>query len=211
MKPRLSGVLSLGALIGLSPVPGYSHTMVPGLAVRVRVYNYSQASRDALGKAQKEAGRILAEAGLPTFWVNCLVLESSADSLRDPCREQLGALDLELRVLPKPMKTTFYSAELGFAVAPILASVYYDGIMRLATSDAATFEGPILLGCIIAHELGHLLLGSDSHSTAGIMQARLDRGQVRQALTGRLSFSRKEAQHMQREVTARAESQEIHP
>jgi hypothetical protein len=47
--------------------------MVPGPAVRVRVYNYSQASRDDLGKAEKEAGRILAEAGLRTFWVNCLI------------------------------------------------------------------------------------------------------------------------------------------
>jgi hypothetical protein len=42
---------------------------------------------------------------------------------------------------------------------------------------------PIILGCDIAHEIGHLLLGSESHSASGIMQGHWERGQIRQAVT----------------------------
>ena len=47
----------------------------------------------------------------------------------------------------------------------------------------------MILGCVIAHELGHLLLGSNSHSDEGIMQPRWDPNQVRQLMMGTLLFT----------------------
>ena len=62
---------------------------------------------------------------------------------------------------------------------------------------------PIILGCVIAHEIGHLLLGSNSHSVSGIMQGRWERRQVRQAVTGTLLFTPEQAKLIQAEAQTR--------
>ena len=53
-----------------------------------------------------------------------------------------------------------------------------------------------LLGCVIAHEVGHLLLGSDSHSHEGIMQGRWEDAQLREAGKGDLQFTPSQAAFM---------------
>jgi len=77
-----------------------------------------------------------------------------------------------LRVLSEPTQDKFQDTVFGFAVVPILASVYYDHALRTAKKDNAEYEVPIILGSVIAHEVGHLLLGLEqsherrSHATA---------------------------------------------
>ena len=46
-----------------------------------------------------------------------------------------------------------------------------------------------LLGCVIVHELGHLLLGRDSHSATGLMSAVWQVNELRQASQGILFFT----------------------
>ena len=50
-----------------------------------------------------------------------------------------------------------------------------------------------LLGYVIAHEVGHLLLGTDSHSHEGIMQGRWEDPQLREAGKGNLQFTPSQA------------------
>ncbi len=62
----------------------------------------------------------------------------------------------------------------------MVANVYADRTRELA--DGREFE--VILGRVIAHELGHLLLGKNAHSAAGIVHARWraqDLGLSRQA------------------------------
>ena len=146
----------------------------PSPTIRVRVNNYTQATPAMLAGAEREAGRILGKAGLQTVWLDCPAGQSTADP-QDPCREPLEATDIVLRVLSESTQNKFQDTAFGFAVVPILASVYYDYAVRLARSDNAEFEIPIILGCVIAHEIGHLLLGSNSHSVSGIMQGHWER------------------------------------
>jgi hypothetical protein len=174
--------------------------------LRVRVNNYTQASPAILAGAEREAGRILGNAGLRTVWLDCSAGHSTADS-QDPCREPLEATDIALRVLSESTQNKFQDTVFGFAVVPVLASVYYDYAAHLARSDNAEFEIPIILGCVIAHEVGHLLLGSNSHSDSGIMQGHWERGQIRQAVTGTLLFTPEQAKLIQIEVQARMELQ----
>jgi hypothetical protein len=54
----------------------------------------------------------------------------------------------------------------------------------------------LVLGCVIAHELGHLLLGLHEHSIAGIMQAHWGVEQVQRALMSQLFFLPEEARLM---------------
>jgi hypothetical protein len=45
---------------------------------------------------------------------------------------------------------------------------------RIAATPGALQYFPIPLGDIIAHEVGHLLLGVNSHSRSGIMRSHVD-------------------------------------
>jgi hypothetical protein len=108
-----------------------------------------------------------------------------------------------LGVLSEPTQDRFQDTVFGFAVVPILASVYYDHALRTAKKDNAEFEVPIILGCVIAHEVGHLLLGLNSHTSAGVMQPRWERKQVRQAMTGVLLFTHEQSKLVQAEAKRR--------
>ncbi len=162
-----------------------------------------------LAGAKREAARILGSAGLRTLWSDCAEGHSPALS-QDRCQDPLETTDVVLRVVPESTQNKFQDTVFGFAVHPVLATVYYDYPRRLARSDNAEFELPVLLGCVIAHELGHLLLGSNSHSGSGIMQPRWERKQIRQAMTGTLLFTPQQAKHIREETESRMRLQAPH-
>jgi hypothetical protein len=173
--------LSFGFFVGLVGATGIAlpETVLarvadPNPTSRVQVDNYSQASSAILAGAEREAGRIFGEAGLKVVRLDC-PSGHSARVPQDPCQERLEATDLSLRVLSEPGQNRFQTTVFGFAVHPVLASVYYGYMLRRAQSDDAEFEVPIILGRVMAHEIGHLLLGSNSHPIAGIMQPRSER------------------------------------
>jgi len=204
-----SSVIVLIVAVGLTGITGLAFPEIafasesdPSVTITVQVYNYSQASPAILSKAEREASRILGAAGLQLVWLKCPVEPSAAGS-QGPCQKTPEATDLRLRVLAAPIKNKFQDTVFGFTVHPVLASVYYDYVARRAKSDDAEFEAPIILGCVIAHELGHLLLGTNSHSGKGIMQRRWESNQFRQLMTGSLIFTTAQAQLMRAEAQGR--------
>ncbi len=175
-------------------------------AIRVRVDNYTPATPAILAGAEREAARILGAAGLRTVWINCREVAHRGLS-QDPCQRPLETTDIELRVVSESIQNKFQDAVFGFSVQPVLATVYYEYPVRLAKRDDAVFELPVILGCVIAHEIGHLLLGPNSHSGFGIMQPSWERKQVRQAMTGGLLFTPAQAKHIQDEARTRMKAE----
>jgi len=96
-----------------------------------------------------------------------------------------------LRLVPlawEPPAVTL-SGALGFTtVGGRVASVVFERIVDLASNESLSV--PDLLGYVMAHELGHLLLGSKPHAVSGIMSETVDRRGVTQGL---LWFTRDEA------------------
>jgi hypothetical protein len=179
-------VAGLVSLIGISlPETVFAEAST---AVTVQIYNYSRASPAIRAGAEREANRILGKAGVRAVWLECPV-EPSTVSPQGPCQKAPEATDIRLRVLAAPIQNKFQDNVFGFTVHPVLASVYYEYALRRGKSDDAEFAVPIILGCVIAHELGHLLLGSNGHSQTGIMQPRWEPNQVRQLMMGTLLFT----------------------
>lgn len=173
------------------------------LTLTVQIYNYSRASPAILARAEQEAGGILGAAGLQVIWLECPAKKLG------PCQKSPGAGDLRLRILPALIQNQFQDSVFGFAIHPVLASVYYEFALRRARNDDAEFELPIILGCVMAHELGHLLLGSTGHSDEGIMLPRWEVNQVRQLMMGRLLFTPDQSRLMRLEARARSERQNL--
>lgn len=177
----------------------------PDLIVIVRVYNYARTSSTMLTQAEREASRILGEAGLKSVWLDC-PLAPSTDIPQSPCPEPIGAAEIRLRILSVPIHNSSYDTAYGFAIAPALATVYSESALRFARNDEGEFEAPTILGCAIAHEIGHLLLGSNSHSLSGVMSAHWECKHIRQALMGAMLFSLAEAKLIQAEMRRRMTS-----
>lgn len=174
----------------------------PSPTLRVRVTNYTEATPATVSKAEREAGRLLGEAGLNVIWIDC-PLGRSAVIATDPCQQPLEPTDIVLRVLPDHARNGVQDSAFGIAVLPVLASVYYEHAVSLARMDGAEFETPIILGFVMAHEIGHLMLGSNSHTDTGIMQGQWERKQVRQIMKGDLHFTAQQSKAIRAEGQAR--------
>ena len=196
-------VLGLVGILGVtSSVLVFAGENEPMPTLMVQVYNYSQASPAVLTRAEREAGRILGEAGLRAVWLECPVGPSSVMP-KGPCDKELDATDVRLRVLAAPTQHEYEDSVFGFTIHPAFASVYYEYAMRRAKTDHAESEITIVLGGVIAHELGHLLLGTNGHSSAGIMQPRWEPNQVQQLMMGSLLFTPEQSKLMREEARSR--------
>jgi len=160
----------------------------PDPTITARVINYTAATPATMAKAEYQAQRILGEAGLHVIWLDCPRGQSAAITT-DLCNQSLKPTEIVLRVLSDHRQSGVQDDAFGFAVFPALASVYYEHAVGLARSEGADFEVSTILACVIAHEIGHLLLGSNSHSDTGIMQREWSRKQVRQLMWGSLHFT----------------------
>lgn len=176
----------------------------PNLTITVWVYNYAQTPSTMLADAEREAHRILGEAGLHSVWLDCPLVPP--DIPQNPCPEPIEAAGIRLRIFSEPVRNSLHDNAYGFAIAPALASVYSETALRFARNDEGEFEAPVILSCAIAHEIGHLLLGSNSHSISGVMCAHWERKHIQQALMGAMRFSSGEARLMQAEMRRRMTS-----
>ncbi|PYY15245.1 MAG: hypothetical protein DMG60_18205 [Acidobacteria bacterium] len=59
-----------------------------------------------------------------------------------------------------------------------------------------------VLGHVIAHEIGHLLLGLNSHSTSGIMRGLWEEEELKAVERGRLLFTSQQSRLMRQKLIA---------
>jgi hypothetical protein len=131
------------------------------LYVVVRLYDMQGVPNDTLLTARDTAVRILRDANIDLRWRDC-----------QPCNRPAGPVELMVRVASANANAD--AASLGFSYVDVdrkvgtLATVFADRVHSLAASSHAD-EGE-LLGRAMAHEIGHLLLGTHDHTRAGLMR-----------------------------------------
>ena len=168
------------------------------LTVHVLVYNYVSISTQSLAKGQALASRIF--LGVEKKWCGWIRLHSRTQ----PGRHSLKDMDLILRILPQPRATLPSQTALGEALPcqlgrdGCLASVFYSRVRQHVEDPAVPLH--TVLGHAIAHELGHLLLGSNSHDETGIMQRKWSRQKLHQAARDHLLFTSEQARSIRMEV-----------
>ena len=176
----------------------------PATTIPVLVYNYAEVSPATLATAEREAFKILGAAGVQVVWVDCLEKPPGIES-KELCQRGWSAQTPGVRLLSGHVTSMYEDREFGFAAIPVLATVNYQRSAAWYGRDDARDVLPIMLGCAMAHELGHLLLRDAGHSNIGIMQPQLGQEQMRQALTARLRFTAQQAKLIrERALTLRA-------
>jgi hypothetical protein len=173
MRIRLSLILVavfLGAtaIAAAPPEPNVDDTHRLDIAAhrRVAVHVYSQVTDFTADDEQRSlevAREVFSTASIDVAWTICapgVCVTPSADALK-------------LRIVLSADRGASYSGVLGNALidsqarAGVLATVFIDRTRRLAHDLGIDYR--VLLGRAIAHELGHLLLGTSAHGT-GLMR-----------------------------------------
>lgn len=178
------------------------------LTITVRVFNYAGTSLETWKSAQIIATRIFNRAGIEPIWITCS-LSSDGQYLVQDCAAIPRPDDIILRLVPasKASRAHFGNSTLGIAAlfeggTPASASVFYNRVEELAKGGAAPVA--VILGHAAAHEIGHLLLGSKSDSSLGLMCGRWSRSSLTLANDGQLDFLPSEIVSIQRGLRLRS-------
>jgi len=156
--------------------------------VTIAVFNEAEVSPRTVASAEKIAWHVFNKAGIRTVWINCSAADPSPGA---SCKQIALNQRLDLRIVPSALNMKDSVMGIAFLSEQGLghqADVFFDGISRLhqqSEVDVAT-----ILGHIAAHEIGHLLLGLNSHSLSGLMRASWTRDELLTAARGDLRFSK---------------------
>jgi len=80
------------------------------------------------------------------------------------------------------------------------AVVLYDRVERFAALPGAGVSLPQILGLVIGHELGHLLLTQIGHSPSGLMHSPWSKSELSLGTRGALLFTPQQATTMQEQL-----------
>jgi len=182
--------------------------------VTVRVYRTSLGPSE-FRAATALAARVLGAAGIGVSWVQCWPGGQAQGSNSAACQQPLTRSDVIVHVIPAAdANSASHQESLGFAMidaqagAGTVASVYTDRVAMLARE--AGVDGADLLAWAMAHEIGHLLLGTSQHAARGLMRERWSRVEVRRHLHRDWSFSVDEGQTMRDALRSREKAQPAH-
>jgi hypothetical protein len=159
------------------------------------VFNDAGVESSVWSQAQSRATEIMQRSGIALTWLDCGSPLSPRPDLN--CSAISYPAHLSVRVVPKisPVKGDIFGQSFQDAAGEgNYVLVYYAG-MKAFRSATAVPAGE-LLGCVIAHELGHLLLGTASHSPTGLMSAVWQDPELQQAVRHNLLFTRDEGERM---------------
>ena len=172
--------------------------------IRVRLYDYSQAPAAGLTQAKASAEAILSAAGVEVAWLDSVCRESD-------CGEARESADLSVRILTPEMAARAEQSKgcLGYAILPAgspakSASVFLHRVAALEERGRASRW--TILGTTIAHEIGHLLMGSSAHSAQGVMRASWGGEDLLAMARGVLVFRGDEAARLTAAVHSRRNS-----
>ncbi len=169
---------------------------VAEMRVTISVHNDAGISAGTLIGAEMEASRVLRQSGIEAKWLNCPL---PADGPEDPaqCRTAEFPARLQLRIARRSRnlsEITFGISYLSADGSGCYANLFYERIEEMHKRSRVNL--PSLLGDVAAHEIGHLLSGTNSHAANGIMRARWQSEELGNISTGTLLFSDAESRQM---------------
>jgi len=179
----------------------------PSRAITIRSFNSFGVTEDDLRPARELAKAVLRDAGVEITWVDCWFRDREPVDASPRCRQPVNRNELVLRLMASDPGARTRFVALGFSLVraardpAFLMSVFVDRVQSVARS--AGIDQRRLLGLAIAHEIGHLLLDSNNHATAGLMRADWSRTDLRRNAASDWRFLEAEAATMRKAMAAR--------
>jgi hypothetical protein len=163
----------------------------------VRVYSFAGLSRWLVQTAEMEAARLLRDVPLDLAWVDCTSRLNSAACMSEPTPAEL-VVRVVAKALPQANADTLGIA--GTNAGDAIAFIFYDRMLALRTE---TKPLPFIFGRVLAHEITHLLLSSQSHSELGLMRGQWTADDLRPESNACMGLPAASVQLMQKEALRR--------
>lgn len=167
--------------------------LTAGQRIDVTVCNQDGVADSVISSAKSEADVAFRPIGVQIAWHTCETSLTSALEIRlwkDKLPKTVGAASLDV------MGKAYVGGRFGGAVADI----YLPAVRSTAQAHAA--DPGEVMGFVVAHELGHLLLGP-GHTPNGLMQAVWGQTQVDAVRQRRLRFNKESAARIRLAIGAR--------
>lgn len=159
--------------------------------LQVSLFNDARVDPATLAEAEARASAIFSEAGIAVEWLACAPVDPADFAPRHTaCSALAWPSHLSVRIRPQAVSVsadTYGQAFVDSSGAGLYSNVYFQNLARSSRHPNLS-EGE-LLGCVLAHELGHLLLGINSHSSSGLMQSHWDSSALHSATRSDLFFT----------------------
>jgi hypothetical protein len=194
---------------------------VSPLTITVHVYNYAGLDKNTTRVSASEAARIYQRVGVNIEWIDCPRTPEEADNY-PACIQPTSPSRLTLRIISGQMakRLRFSKKTFGRSWLPEMGGFGY--VAAVSAQHAQAFARKIrhsegsILGHLIAHELGHLLLGANSHAQTGIMRVPWRYKELEHIRQGTMFFDSTKAKQIrsgvQRRIAADSQhSRRLHP
>jgi len=194
-----------------------AHPNQTAASLTVKVKDYANVDARTLVEAERIATKVYENVGVKIKWSNLDQVSSSGSA--DPKGEDLTALSvLQVHILTEEMANMLGMPGDVMGLAPgkgpgrRLVYLFYPFVKKLAQRQVGgeTRANPLkfaavaqILGEMMAHELGHVLLNLPSHSPTGIMKGDWDLVDLWNVSYGSLLFTKEQAEAIRREVARR--------
>src|SRR5262245_31679651 len=194
------------------------HTVAVVLLLTARFYcNVDMAAGDRAA-ATDVAARILRSAGIDILWMNCNDRVSAGHPAAHPsCTTPPNPDEVIVRFVSastssnpraKSGADSLGDAYVDTAAARgSLATVYVNRVAAMARTSGV--DTGTLLGRVVAHEIGHLLLGTSAHQTSGLMRAEWSTVLLQRRMPNDWLFSRPDAASVREGALKRVRT--VHP
>ena len=167
--------------------------------LNIYVYNHAGVPSRVLSQAEENATRIFRLSGLRAIWISC----STAGTAGMDCTGLPQPGDVVVQVVHETRKLkedVFGASFLGQDGTGQLTDIYYDRVNELHRDWNVSLAN--VLAHVMAHEVGHLLLGLNSHSLSGIMRGFWESEELKAVERGRLLFSSEQSKLMRERLIA---------
>jgi hypothetical protein len=182
-----------------APAPDIDSGAWSRARLQVRVYDTTAMSAADRAIALRAAAGALSAAGIDVDWLVCGRHATTPVS----CDEPVGRAELSVRIVSQTASPSAAGhLQLGYSLVDTarregaLATVFADRVQWLAVQAGA--ETPVVLGFAVAHEIGHLLLGTNTHAAGGLMRAIWSRLELQHGQNADWEFSAREGESMRR-------------
>ena len=173
-RRRRHAVVAILITLGIcAPTRGFAAEPTEQSDITVRTYDTFGVKESVAEEARAAARMLLADAGVRVRWRECRTPGRAGAASKDACSDRVAPRELIVRIILTP-RTILDPEILGYSFVDrergrgTLATVFADRIRDLAVQ--LQVPQSVLLGRAMSHEIGHLLLGTVTHSLRGVMR-----------------------------------------
>ena len=206
MTAEVTQALTIGFLL-LFPIPTFAAEEVVASRDRIIVRVWDRVHMDAgiLDRAKQVTEQLFHPLQIEVHWMDCLTDPSPQN---ERCSSPAGPNDFSVRIYRRPTEARkrWSRHTAGVAVPSSVnegsgfIQIFFDRLEEISRDNKRDAPLGLLLGMTIAHEMGHLLLPTDPHSPAGIMQGCLGGRNLHLAARGWMHFTEEQRQTIGKNV-----------